>query len=207
MTRFILFTLLLCFCLLLSCTTTESDSVSKSEKAATETTKDTLSTVAPLFSDIEFRIEDYDEDTLSNYEVSDEFFNEYIKGTAPFRVNNNNPLVNAATIKYYILDTVIHSDIKMLTILETASTKIVGARIIALFLNSDNTTVFTKLVAMTEENDYWKETWRSYVENDTLHLISTEINNKGEMKIDTSQSLFLPNDYRNIHPAEVVIAK
>lgn len=165
--RFTLFLSLLCLCQLLSCTTDELDNSSDVEITSEDELNETLLT------DIDFRIENYNVDTLENYEVSPESFEKYIKGNQPFRINNDNPIVNSATIKYYILDTLVNSDIKVLIILEAADKKIVGSTIIGLILDDSDNFISSTILALKEENDAWSNYWRSYIKNDTLHRLTT----------------------------------
>jgi hypothetical protein len=195
MIRLILFTPLLCFILLLGCTTDKLPNNSSSGNTNMPTLNDTL------ISDIEFRIENYYVDTLANYRASDAFINKYSRGKGydAFLINYNNPNVNAAVIKYYILDTLVNSDLKVLIIMEDANIKSVGSRIFALILNSDDSIRSITGLASSKENSSWLMSTRSYIIHDTLHRISTlDESNAGLNKVDTTHARFRLNGFRNV---------
>lgn len=187
--RLTIFLSLLYLCLLSGCTTDEPTNSPDAENTEAVIVKE------PLLTNIDFRVENYNVDTLANYEASPEFFDKYIKGYDAFRINYDNPLVNAAVFHYYVLDTLVNSDIKVLIILEHASTKIVGSRLIALILNDNWTIKTARVLALTEENDAWDYYWRSYIINDTLHTLVTGMGDS-----DTMRTKFHLNGFKDIEP-------
>ncbi|GEM_PF-5828772 len=177
----------LCSCVFIQCASDETAIHPNNVNESVNTPED------PLISYIDFRVENYALDTLENYKTSPDFFERYIKRNRAFRINNNNPLVDEASIDYYVVDTITGNDVDVFIILESADTETLGSQLTAIVLEKNGSFKSSTLLALSEENDAWKYYWRSYVKDDTLHRLSTGMGDP-----DTTRTRFLLNGFNSI---------